>query len=81
MKSGRRGSNPRQLAWEARTLPLSYSRTSISYHSWMSLSRHFSLFFGRYEGGLREGLTNGYNEEALINLAFSELYFSEGVST
>src|SRR5579875_1690749 len=25
-ESGRRDSNPRQLAWEARTLPLSYSR-------------------------------------------------------
>ena len=25
-KSGRRGSNPRQVAWEATTLPLSYSR-------------------------------------------------------
>lgn len=27
-KSGRRGSNPRQVAWEATTLPLSYSRGS-----------------------------------------------------
>ena len=25
--SGRRDSNPRQLAWEARTLPLSYARS------------------------------------------------------
>ncbi len=25
--SGRRDLNPRQLAWEARTLPLSYART------------------------------------------------------
>jgi hypothetical protein len=29
--SGRRDLNPRQLAWEARTLPLSYARSRLSF--------------------------------------------------
>src|SRR5215469_14027792 len=37
--SGRRGSNPRQPAWEAGTLPLSYSRMRLCYHNCLRLSR------------------------------------------
>ena len=37
-KSGRRDSNPRQPAWEAGTLPLSYSRAKVCYHNCMRLS-------------------------------------------
>ena len=34
--SGRRDSNPRQPAWKAGTLPLSYSRESSSFYIWLS---------------------------------------------
>jgi hypothetical protein len=39
--SGRRGSNPRQPAWEAGTLPLSYSRMWLCYHMFIELSIPF----------------------------------------
>ncbi len=44
--SGRRGSNPRQPAWEAGTLPLSYSRMCLCYHTHRKLSIPFFRILG-----------------------------------